>query len=191
MILTRQHQTSCDLLRSSQKVASLEKMRDGLKKELAEQVRSNEGLKAQNQSLYERVRFAESSFGGGSGGGGGGGGGWGAINDVASLEEGFSRKHDPFADFQKAARKKQLDKLGPVEKGVYSVLRGASGHREARLGLFGYAIDLHFLIFVTTYHWAHEMTCGDVLHPDLQGHAHAVAMHGGVPHIEDYLLPEE
>ncbi|GMH82182.1 hypothetical protein TrVE_jg13007 [Triparma verrucosa] len=170
--------------RLKEKVGGLEKMRDGLKKELAEQVRVSEGLRAQNQSLYERVRFAESSFGGGGGGGGG------VINDVESLEEGFSRKHDPFADFQRAARKKQLDKLGPVEKVVYSVLRVASGHREARLGLFGYTLALHFLIFVTTYHWAHEMTCGDVLHPDLQGHAHAVAMHGGVPNIEDHLMPE-
>ena len=103
--------------------------------------------------------------------------------------QGFNRKHDPFADFQRKERIKRIEKLGPVERVVYMVVRLASGNREARMGLFSYVILLHFLIFITTYHWAHELTCDEQLHPDLLDHSHAVAMHGGVPHIEQEHMP--
>ena len=166
--------------RLQERVAVVENVRDGLKKELGEQVNLNESLRAQNQSLYERVRFAESLRGGGSAG---------EIKDIESLEAGFNKAHDPFADFKRKERMKRVEKLGPVEKVVYMVVRLASGHREARMGLFGYFMLLHFLIFITTWHWAHELSCDGDLHPDLLDHSHAIAMHGGIPHIEDEHLP--
>lgn len=63
-----------------------------------------------------------------------------------------------------------------MERFVFIVAKIVLGTREMRMALFFYMIGMHLLVFITTYHWSHELGCEDLhLHEDL---AH---FHGAVP----------
>ena len=137
---------------------------------------SNERTRQQNEKLYERLRYAGSK----------GGGGAADIGDVRDLEESFEKNHDPFKVFAQRERERRLEKLGPIENIVYTVARLVLGNKTGRNSLIVYVILLHFLIFITTYHWAHEKTCGglDLIHPNLHDHETITHMHGGLPQLD-------
>lgn len=149
-----------------------------MRKELTSALRKSESVVHQNQKLYERLRYAGASVGETT-----------DIGDVRDLEEGFEKKHDPFKEFAQREKRRRLAKLGPVETIVYTVARLVLGNKTGRNGLVIYFLLLHFLIFITTYHWAHEKSCGglDLLHPDIHDHETITHMHGGVPEIAEHL----
>lgn len=158
---------------------ALEAERDSFKRELQVQVASSESLKADNTKLYEKVRYLQ-NFSNNNGPAAAGMRSRQALADrdldLEALEQRYEASVDPFRQFGRAERQRKLKEMSPMERFVFIVAKIVLGTREMRMALFFYMIGMHLLVFITTYHWSHELGCEDLhLHEDL---AH---FHGAVP----------
>jgi len=176
---------------------ALEAERDGFKRELQVQINASESLKSDNSKLYEKVRYLQNytkQNGGTISSGSVQSGSSGAylrrgtsgktatsssMNDqdidLEALEQRYEASVDPFRQFNRAERQRKLREMSPMERIVYMVAKTFLGSKEMRTFLFFYVLAMHFLVFVTTYHWSHERGCDFHSHPDLNH------FHGGPP----------
>ena len=175
--------------RMSLRAEALEVERDGLVKELGSAVNDKEKYRAESEELYKRVRFLESNTMSAS-----------EIPfaspsvDLESLEVQYEKKIDPFKQFEMKERRRRLAEMSPMERIVYSMARLTLGNKKARSTLFFYILGMHALVFITSYHWAHEKSCGrlgglggETLHEDFRDHPDVAHMLGGVPATENGL----
>ena len=133
---------------------------------------TSESLKTDNAKLYEKVKYLQNFQ-------------RNKVNerdlDLEALEHRYEASVDPFKQFSKAERQRKLNEMTPIERIVYMLARQLLVTKEARTALFFYILGMHFLVFITTFHWSHSSAC------DFSEH-HAVAhLHHGPPKIEDTL----
>lgn len=154
---------------------SLEAERDSFKRELQMQVAATESLKSDNTKLYEKVRYLQ-NYSSSSG-----------VPrsrvavadrdlDLEALEQRYEASVDPFRQFGRAERQRKLNDMSPAERIVFLFAKIVLGTKEMRTLLFFYMLGMHLLVFITTYHWSHEMGCHELIH-----HEDVAHMHGGVP----------
>ena len=150
---------------------ALEAERDSFKRELQVQVQSSESLKSDNTKLYEKVRYLQ-NFNNSSASGR-----LSRTNsavdrdlDLEALEQRYEASVDPFRQFSRAERQRKMKEMSPVERTVFVVAKTVLGSKEMRTALFFYVLAMHLLVFITTYHWSHELSCGDVHDPDHLSH---------------------
>jgi homeobox protein cut-like len=136
---------------------AVEAERDSFKRELQSQVDSSESLKADNTKLFEKMRYLQSYDGNKKGGNRGG-----KILartasrdlDLEALEQRYEASVDPFRQFGRAERQRKLQEMSPVERTVFVVAKTFLSSKEMRMFLFVYVFAMHFLVFMTTYHWS-------------------------------------
>ena len=135
---------------------ALEAERDSFKRELQVQVDAAESLKADNTKLFEKMRYLQSynpSSGQRSAT-------YSRQNsrdlDLEALEQRYEASVDPFRQFSKAERQRKLKEMSPMERTVFVAAKAFLGTKEMRTFLFFYVLALHFLVFLTTYHWSHS-----------------------------------
>ena len=155
---------------------ALEAERDSFKRELQVQVASAESLKSDNTKLYEKVRYLQSYSSNSGVGPRGRGAAADRDLDLEALVQRYEASVDPFRQFSRAERQRKLNEMSPPERAVFIFAKVVLGTKEMRTLLFFYMIALHTLVFVTTYHWSHEMGCHDLVHHEDLAH-----FHGGVP----------
>jgi homeobox protein cut-like len=155
---------------------ALEAERDSFKRELQIQVSSAESLKSDNTKLYEKVRYLQSYSSQSGVGPRSRGAAADRDLDLEALEQRYEASVDPFRQFSRAERQRKLNEMSPPERAVFIFAKVVLGTKEMRTLLFFYMIALHTLVFVTTYHWSHEMGCHDLVHHEDLAH-----FHGGVP----------
>ena len=155
---------------------ALEAERDSFKRELQMQVASAESLKSDNTKLYEKVRYLQSYSSNSGVGPRSRGAAADRDLDLEALEQRYETSVDPFKQFSRAERQRKLNEMSPPERAVFIFAKVVLGTKEMRTLLFFYMIALHTLVFVTTYHWSHEMGCHDLVHHEDLAH-----FHGGVP----------
>jgi len=154
---------------------ALEAERDSFKKELQIQVQCAESLKADNTKLYEKVRYLQ-NFSQNSNRVPSNITHRGSDLDLEALEERYEASVDPFRQFGRAERVRKLKEMTHLERFVFVSAKFVLGSKQMRTALVVYVLSMHFLVFVTTYHWAHEGKCGNLeLHPMLEH------IHGGPP----------
>lgn len=154
---------------------ALEAERDSFKHELQAQVDAAESLKTDNTKLYEKMRYLQSYKGNSSG--------RGTFNrtnsrdlDLEALEQRYEASVDPFRQFGRAERQRKLNEMSPMERTVFVVAKTMLGSKEMRTFLFFYVFAMHFLVFLTTYHWSHsEVGSGCSIH-DIENLAHLPPM---------------
>ena len=139
---------------------AVEAERDSFKRELQYQVDSSESLKADNTKLFEKMRYLQSYDGNKKGGNRSGG----PVRTVArtasrdldleALEQRYEASVDPFRQFGRAERQRKLQEMSPVERTVFVVAKTFLSSKEMRMFLFVYVFAMHFLVFMTTYHWS-------------------------------------
>lgn len=159
---------------------ALEAERDSFKKELQVQVRSAESLKADNTKLYEKVRYLQ-NFSQSSNTPYNRASSYSTSNrdhdlDLEALEERYEASVDPFRQFGRAERARKLKEMTHLERFVFISAKFVLGSKQMRTALVVYVMSMHFLVFITTYHWAHEKSC-----PNLELHPLLEHMHGGPP----------
>lgn len=154
---------------------ALEAERDSFKKELQLQVTLSDSLKTDNTKLYEKLRFLQNF----------------AANsknkpmntpsplmdrdiDLEALEQRYEASVDPFKQFNRTERLRKLKEMSHMERMVYYAAKTVLSSKQMRTALFIYVCSLHMLVFITTYHWAHE-TCAVFDENDMPH------MHGGIP----------
>lgn len=174
--------------RMSRRCDEMEAERDGFKNELTSQVRSAEKYKSENAKLYEKVRYLQSlakthnNYNAGV---------ISADVDLEALERTYETKSDPFREFGRRERARRIEKMSQIEKFVYGMASFSLGNKKARTTLFVYVISMHFLVFVTSYHWAHEKSCGGLgvgqVHEDFLDHPDVSHMMGGAPGVDSGL----
>ena len=146
---------------------ALEAERDSFKAELQVQMSFVENLKGDNAKLYEKLRYLQNFPGSKS------------IQhndlDLEALEQRYEASVDPFRQFGRAERTRKLKEMTQVERLVFITAKFVLKTKEMRTLLVAYVFCMHFLVFITTYHWAHEGGCQMVSHPALDH------MHGGPP----------
>jgi homeobox protein cut-like len=76
--------------------------------------------------------------------------------DLEALEQRYEASVDPFRQFSKAERQRKLNEMSPMERTVFVAAKAFLGTKEMRTFLFFYVLALHFLVFLTTYHWSHS-----------------------------------
>lgn len=162
---------------------ALEAERDSFKRELQVQVQSSESLKSDNTKLYEKVRYLQ-NYNGPSGAGV-----RGAYNrsnsltdrdlDLEALEQRYEASVDPFRQFGRSERQRKMREMSPMERIVFVVAKTFLGSKEMRTALFIYVCTMHFLVFVTTYHWSHAVAC-EAHDPDHLSHLPPVMSNGEV-----------
>mmetsp|Transcript_34105 Transcript_34105/g.82029 ORF Transcript_34105/g.82029 Transcript_34105/m.82029 type:complete len:799 (-) Transcript_34105:98-2494(-) len=142
---------------------ALEAERDSFKRELQAQVDAAESLQADNTKLFEKMRYLQSYNSGASSR---------AVTysrsasmgsnrdlDLEALEARYEQSVDPFRQFSKAERQRKLQEMSPMERAVFVVAKVMLGTKEMRTFLFFYICAMHFLVFLTTYHWSHSDDC--------------------------------
>mmetsp|Transcript_25752 Transcript_25752/g.37422 ORF Transcript_25752/g.37422 Transcript_25752/m.37422 type:complete len:832 (+) Transcript_25752:45-2540(+) len=165
---------------------ALEAERDSFKRELQVQVQAAESLKSDNAKLYEKVRYLQ-NFSSKSSRMGGSSGTHGRNNrievgmgdrdlDLEALEQRYEASVDPFRQFGRAERQRKLREMSPMERVVFIVAKTVLGSKEMRKALFFYVIGMHLLVFITTYHWSHELGCETIHQHEALKH-----FHGGMP----------
>jgi homeobox protein cut-like len=166
---------------------ALEAERDSFKMELQVQVQSAESLKVDNTKLYEKVRYLQNfgnkpsssaSLGAGSSTLHQRRGGGDVDLDLEALEQRYEASVDPFRQFGRTERQRKLKEMSPMERIVFIVSKTVLSSKEMRTALFFYVFGMHLLVFITTYHWSHELGCHDLIFQSSDSFAH---MHGGVP----------
>ena len=151
---------------------ALEAERDGFKRELQMQVLTSESLKSDNSKLYEKVKYLQNF----------------RVNktdrdlDLEALEQRYEDSVDPFKQFSKAERKRKLNQMSPIERIVYMFARQLLGTKQMRTALFCYIVGMHFLVFVTTFHWSHYATSCDFSDHHMVDH-----LHHAPPKIEKFV----
>lgn len=156
---------------------AMEAERDSFKRELQVQVSTTESLKLDNTKMYEKVRYLQ-NFSGSSN----------ALQqrarndrdlDLEALEQRYEASVDPFRQFSASEKQRKLNEMTSVERIVFMMARQLLGTKQARTTLFFYILGMHFLVFMTTYHWSHSSSC-DLSELDILAH-----MHHGPPRLED------
>eukprot|EP00980_Cylindrotheca_fusiformis_P007860 scaffold1669_cov129-Cylindrotheca_fusiformis.AAC.71 len=154
---------------------ALEAERDSFKHELQAQVDAAESLKTDNTKLYEKMRYLQ-SYKGSSGARGGFSRSNSRDLDLEALEQRYEASVDPFRQFSRAERQRKLNEMSPMERTVFVVAKTMLGSKEMRTFLFFYVFAMHFLVFLTTYHWSHsEGGSGCSIH-DIENLAHLPPM---------------
>jgi homeobox protein cut-like len=136
---------------------AVEAERDSFKRELQSQADSSESLKADNTKLFEKMRYLQSYDGNKKGGNRGGGPLKRTASrdlDLEALEQRYEASVDPFRQFSRAERQRKLQEMSPVERTVFVVAKTFLSSKEMRMFLFVYVFAMHFLVFMTTYHWS-------------------------------------
>jgi homeobox protein cut-like len=135
---------------------ALEAERDSFKRELQAQVDAAESLKADNTKLFEKMRYLQSYNQGSAQRSST----YSRQNsrdlDLEALEQRYEASVDPFRQFSKAERQRKLNEMSPMERTVFVAAKAFLGTKEMRTFLFFYVLALHFLVFLTTYHWSHS-----------------------------------
>jgi homeobox protein cut-like len=138
---------------------ALEAERDSFKRELQSQGDASESLKADNTKLFEKMRYLQ-SYDGNKKGGNRGGPAYARTAsrdlDLEALEQRYEASVDPFRQFSRAERQRKLQEMSPVERTVFVVAKTFLSSKEMRMFLFVYVFAMHFLVFMTTYHWSHS-----------------------------------
>lgn len=159
---------------------ALEAERDSFKRELQVQVQASESLKSDNTKLYEKVRYLQNFNSSGA-----------ATRpysrhdsatdrdlDLEALEQRYEASVDPFRQFSRTERQRKLQEMSPMERTVFVVAKTMLGTKEMRTALFFYILAMHLLVFITTYHWSHELGCEDLHSPDHLSHLPPVMRNG-------------
>ena len=94
--------------------------------------------------------------------------------DLEALEQRYEASVDPFKQFNRTERLRKLKEMSHMERMVYYAAKTVLSSKQMRTALFIYVCSLHMLVFITTYHWAHE-TCAVFDENDMPH------MHGGIP----------
>jgi len=134
---------------------ALEAERDSFKRELQAQVDAAESLKTDNTKLYEKMRYLQ-SYKSNSGSRGAYARTTSRDLDLEALEQRYEASVDPFRQFSRAERQRKLNEMSPMERTVFVVAKTMLGSKEMRTFLFFYVFAMHFLVFLTTYHWSHS-----------------------------------
>jgi len=159
---------------------ALEAERDSFKRELQVQVQASESLKTDNTKLYEKVRYLQNFNSSGS-----------ASRtysrntsmsdrdlDLEALEQRYEASVDPFRQFSRTERQRKMKEMSPIERGVFLAAKTTLGSKEMRTALFFYILAMHLLVFITTYHWSHELGCEDMHNPEHLSHLPPVMRNG-------------
>lgn len=159
---------------------ALEAERDSFKKELQVQVQASESLKTDNTKLYEKVRYLQNFNSSSSASR--------TYNrntsmsdrdlDLEALEQRYEASVDPFRQFSRTERQRKMKEMSPIERGVFVVAKTTLGSKEMRTALFFYILAMHLLVFITTYHWSHELGCEDIHNPEHLSHLPPVMSNG-------------
>ena len=93
----------------------------------------------------------------------GGAGGLGGDHEaVAAMENKYRSMYEsqtnPFTQFSQMERQRKYAELSVAEKITLNTTRMFLSTKGSRTFVFFYMVTLHLLMFVTTFHWAHE-TC--------------------------------
>jgi homeobox protein cut-like len=134
---------------------ALEAERDSFKHELQAQVDAAESLTTDNTKLYEKMRYLQ-SYKGNSGARGSYNRSNSRDLDLEALEQRYEASVDPFRQFGRAERQRKLNEMSSMERTVFVVAKTMLGSKEMRAFLFFYVFAMHFLVFLTTYHWSHS-----------------------------------
>jgi homeobox protein cut-like len=151
---------------------ALEAERDSFKLELQTQVDAAESLKTDNTKLYEKMRYLQSYKGNNSGTQVAYGRSSSRDLDLEALEQRYEASVDPFRQFGRSERQRKLKEMSPMERTVFVVARTMLGSKEMRAFLFCYVLAMHFLVFLTTYHWSHSEGGSGCSLSDLEHLAH-------------------
>lgn len=161
---------------------ALEAERDSFKRELQVQVQASESLKSDNTKLYEKVRYLQ-NFNSGSSSRGPYSRSTSMADrdlDLEALEQRYEASVDPFRQFSKAERQRKMKEMSPMERVVFVVAKTTLGSKEMRTALFFYILAMHLLVFITTYHWSHELGCEDIHNPEHLSHLPPVMKDGSL-----------
>ena len=135
----------------------------GLKEELRSAQAASRKLHADNLSLYEKMKFFQTT---GTTGSGAGMAGNNSIADEATLgkyRSAYEEKINPFAAFHRRERQQRYAELNPAEKLMLSFSSFFLANRHARLFLFGYLVCLHLLVSGSMYALTHHVHDKDAL----------------------------
>lgn len=69
----------------------------------------------------------------------------------------YNEAHDPFADFRRREKARQIEKLSTAEQITLASSRFFLGNKAARTFLFFYLCGMHFLVFMTFWHFTHAI----------------------------------
>lgn len=159
---------------------ALEAERDSFKRELQVQVQASESLKSDNTKLYEKVRYLQNfnSSGAASRAYSRSSSMTDRDLDLEALEQRYEASVDPFRQFSRTERQRKMKEMSPMERVVYVVAKTTLGSKEMRTALFFYILAMHLLVFITTYHWSHELGCEDIHNPEHLSHLPPVMSNG-------------
>jgi homeobox protein cut-like len=161
---------------------AMEAERDSFKRELQVQVQASESLKSDNTKLYEKVRYLQ-NFASSDNSARGGAYSRGSSMadrdlDLEALEQRYEASVDPFRQFGRTERQRKMKEMSPMERVVFVVAKTTLGSKEMRTALFFYILAMHLLVFITTYHWSHELSCEDMHNPEHLSHLPPVMSNG-------------
>ena len=161
---------------------ALEAERDSFKRELQVQVQASESLKTDNTKLYEKVRYLQNfNSSGASSREYSRNSSMGDRDlDLEALEQRYEASVDPFRQFSRTERQRKLKEMSPMERIVFVGAKTMLGSKEMRTALFFYILAMHLLVFITTYHWSHELGCKDAHNPEHLSHLPPVMSNGQV-----------
>lgn len=160
---------------------ALEAERDSFKRELQVQVQASESLKSDNTKLYEKVRYLQNFNSSGPSSRGPYSRGSSMSDrdlDLEALEQRYEASVDPFRQFGRIERQRKMKEMSPMERVVFVVAKTTLGSKEMRTALFFYILAMHLLVFITTYHWSHELSCEDLHNPEHLSHLPPVMSNG-------------
>jgi hypothetical protein len=139
-------------------------------------------LRADNLSLFEKIRYLESYQVTADGAGGGGGSRRGRSVEPSATEDKYREIYEesvnPFTEFSKRERQRQYGNLNPAERLTLTGSRLLLSTKLARTGLFVYSVVLHCLVFFTLFHTQREThalgVCPPVAHGGIAPHSTAI-----------------
>jgi homeobox protein cut-like len=104
----------------------------------------------------------------------------------------YLEAHDPFSDFRRREKQRQLERLSAAERITLTSSRFFLGNRLARNFTFFYMLVMHLLVFATLWHFAHVSHgggCDDDHHDGAS--AAAAALTRGEPgvYVQSRFLP--
>ena len=162
---------------------ALEAERDSFKRELQVQVQASESLKSDNSKLYEKVRYLQNFNSSGPSSRGPYSRSSSTTDrdlDLEALEQRYEASVDPFRQFSRIERQRKMKEMSPMERVVFLVAKTTLGSKEMRTALFFYILAMHLLVFITTYHWSHELSCEELHDPEHLSHLPPVMSNGQV-----------
>ena len=98
-----------------------------------------------------------------------------------SYRKAFMESIDPFAEFKKKEKAKQIDALSPADKLTLKSSAFVLANQHTRLFVLVYVFLLHFVMFATVFHFA------GTAHKCLDEHDHHGAIIDGAPGVERFV----